>query len=72
MFRISKTLTHGLDSTYIAEIFMSNSGRITTICGSRILNEKVRIKVCYMKFHWNGRRVYIITLKLEFVLSQRV
>jgi hypothetical protein len=24
---------------------------------------KVGIKVCYMKSHWNGRRVYIITLK---------
>ena len=28
--------------------------------------------VCYMKSHWNGRRVHIITLKLEFVLGQRV
>jgi hypothetical protein len=32
--------------TVIAEIFISNSGRITTICGSRISNEKVWIKVC--------------------------
>jgi len=25
---------------------------------------KVWIKVCYMKSHWNGRRVYIITLNV--------
>jgi len=32
--------------TYIAEIFISNSGGITTICGSRISREEVWIKVC--------------------------
>ncbi len=31
--------------TYIAEIFISNSDGITTICGKRISNEKVWIKV---------------------------
>ena len=29
----------------VAEIFISNSGRISTICGSRISNEEVWIKV---------------------------
>jgi len=33
------------DLTYIAEIFILNFGGTTTICGNRILNEKVWIKV---------------------------
>ena len=38
------------DFTSIAEIFMSNSGGVTTICDSRISNEKVWIKVCNVNF----------------------
>jgi hypothetical protein len=40
--------------TYIAEIFISNSGRITTICRSRISNEKVWIKVIHTPFYQRG------------------
>ena len=34
MSRIPKTLTHGLDSTYIADTFISGFNEITTIYGA--------------------------------------
>jgi hypothetical protein len=46
MKRRSKHFGGVADFTSIAEIFISNSGGITTICGKRISNEKVWIKVC--------------------------
>ena len=49
MKRRSKRFGGVPEFTYIAEIFISNSGGITTICGNRISNEEVCIKVCYMK-----------------------
>jgi len=39
------------DFTSIAEIFISDPGGITTICGSRISNTKVWIKVCSPQSH---------------------
>jgi hypothetical protein len=50
------------DFTSIADIFISNSGGITTICRSRISNEKVWIKVCNANSHQRSRRVYILTI----------
>jgi hypothetical protein len=38
-------------------------------CGGGVSRGEVWIKVCYMKSHWNGGRVYIITLKLESKIS---
>ena len=46
MISRSRILVSGCKLTNIAEISISNSGGITTICGSRISNEKVWIKVC--------------------------
>ena len=43
--------------------FGSKKGKTTCGCGSE--RARVCIKVCYMKSHWNGGRVYIITLKVQ-------
>ena len=42
---ISEIFVNRQDLRYIAEIFTLNSGGIATICGNRISNEKVWIKV---------------------------
>jgi hypothetical protein len=42
----------------------------TTICGGGSKRARVWIKVCYMKSHWNGRRVYIITLRRNYIPMQ--
>jgi hypothetical protein len=34
------------ETTNMREVFISNSGGVTTICGNRISNGKVWIKVC--------------------------
>jgi len=59
-------------STAIAAIFISDIFEATTIFGSGLSRERVWIKVCYMKSHWNGRRVYIITLNLNPKVSWSV
>jgi hypothetical protein len=50
MKRRSKHFGGMSEFTSIAEIFISNSCRITTICGSRISNTEVWIKVCDLNF----------------------
>jgi len=50
MICISQILGYVTDSTWIAEIFISNSGGIVTICGNRFSNRKVWIKVCNLRF----------------------
>ena len=56
MKRRSKHFGGMPEFTSIAEIFISNFGGITTICGNRISNEKVWIKVCNVKSYEKGRR----------------
>jgi hypothetical protein len=62
---LSKLILHPLIHSF-------SLARETTTCGGSSEKARMGIKVCYMKSHWNGRRVYIITLKLESVLGQRV
>jgi len=51
------------------EVFISNSGGVTTICGNRISNGKVWIKVCNADFD-NDRNAFthIITTEREGLL----
>ena len=49
-----------------------------TKCGGRFKIAKVWIKVCYMKSHWNGGRVYVtpldfntFTRSLEFEIPEQ-
>ena len=53
--------------TVIAEIFILNSGGITTICGNRISNEKVWIKVCNVNSQEKSKRVCILTMSIFLI-----
>ena len=61
MIRRYQLFTDALDSTYIAETFISGFSEITTICGSAPSNAEVWIKVCDMKSLNAPRGLHIIT-----------
>jgi len=47
--------------------FISNSGGIATICGSRISNEKVWIKVCNANLQENGKKIFTLRINAETI-----
>ncbi len=47
---VTKVFLARLKLISIAEIFITNSGKINTTCGSRFSNKKVWIKVCNLHF----------------------